>query len=88
MRNDSWVGLPYKLGDYLKAGLHVVSSLHGECGALLARTGFGRTYEWGDVKSLLRAVESLSPGVVTLPAELRAETIYAQYVARVTAGLV
>lgn len=88
MRNDSWVGLPYKLGDYLKAGLHVVSSLHGECGALLARTGFGRTYEWGDVKSLLRAVESLSPGAVTLPAELRAETIYAQYVARVTAGLV
>lgn len=83
MRDDSWVGLPNKLADYLKAGLHVVSSLHGECGALLASTGFGRTYAWGDVVSLLRAVESLPSGPVTLPTELCADAIYRQYVRRV-----
>ncbi|MGN0833267.1 MAG: glycosyltransferase family 4 protein [Kiritimatiellia bacterium] len=87
MRDDSWVGLPYKLGDYLKAGLPVVSSLRGECGELLARTGFGRTYEWGGVESFLQAVESLPPGAVTLPVELCAETIYAQYVRRIGALL-
>lgn len=85
MRDDSWVGLPYKLGDYLQAGLHVVSSLHGECGELLARTGFGRTYAWGDVESLLRAVDDLPSGVVSLPTELCAGTIYRQYVRRVCA---
>ncbi|MGN0852717.1 MAG: glycosyltransferase [Kiritimatiellia bacterium] len=80
MRDDSWVGLPYKLGDYLKAGLPVVSSLHGECGELLARTGTGRTYDWGDGASFIRAVEGVPAGRVALPEELRAETIYAQYV--------
>ena len=83
MRDDSWVGLPYKLGDYLCAGLQVVSSLHGECGELLVRTGFGRTYEWGSPGSLLDALDGLKPTEVALPEELRAEVIYPRYVQRV-----
>jgi len=81
MRDDSWVGLPNKLTDYLAAGLPVVSSLHGECGALLARTGFGTTYERGNEESLLVALRSLRRDViVSLPEELRAERIYPDYV--------
>lgn len=83
MRDDSWVGLPYKLGDYLRAGLHIVSSLHGECGALLERTGFGRTYDWDSSDSLLSAVDALPKAAVSLPGELRAESIYPRYVERV-----
>jgi len=85
MRDDSWVGLPYKLADYLRARLLVVSSLHGECGDLLERTGYGRTYEWQSVESLLAALASLTPACVTLPDELRAESIYPKYVQRVSA---
>ena len=85
MRDDSWVGLPYKLGDYLKAGLPVVSSLHGECGDLLRRTGYGRTYDWGSSASLLAALDALPPdGNVVLPEGLRAERIYPDYVSRVS----
>jgi len=80
MRDDSWVGLPNKMTDYLNAGLRIVSSLHGECGALLERTGFGRTYEWGDADSLLSALDGLAEVSVTLPDELRAESIYPKYV--------
>jgi len=80
MRDDSWVGLPYKLADYLSAGLHVVSSLHGECGALLERTGFGRAYDWGSAQSLLAAIDALSSVPVSLPDVLRAESIYPKYV--------
>jgi len=83
MRDDSWVGLPNKLTDYLNAGLHVVSSLHGECGALLERTGFGRTYDRGNVGSLLAALDGLPGGSVSLPDELRGESIYPKYVERV-----
>ena len=83
MRDDSWVGLPYKLGDYLAAGLQVVSSLHGECGELLLRTGYGQVYDWQSVDSLLSALDALRPAAVTLPAELRAEQIYSAYVREV-----
>lgn len=80
MRDDSWVGLPNKLGDYLAAGLQVVSSLHGECGELLLRTGYGQVYDWQSVDSLLAALDALRPTEVTLPDELRAEQIYPAYV--------
>lgn len=83
MRDDSWVGLPYKLGDYLAAGLQVVSSLHGECGELLLRTGYGQVYDWQSVDSLLAALDALRPTEVTLPDELRAEQIYSAYVREV-----
>jgi len=85
MRDDSWVGLPYKLADYLKAGALVVSSLHGECGELLERTGCGRTYLWKSPESLLEALSALEPGRTALPDELRAECIYPEYVKRVQA---
>lgn len=83
MRDDSWVGLPYKLGDYLAAGLQVVSSLHGECGDLLLRTGYGQVYDWQSVDSLLTALAALRPVEVSLPAELRAEEIYSAYLQNV-----
>jgi len=84
MRDDSWVGLPYKLGDYLKAGLRVVSSLHGECGDLLVRSGFGGVYEGKSPESFLAALDGLPPAAVNLPDELCAEAIYPRYVERVT----
>ena len=80
MRDDSWVGLPYKLGDYLAAGLKVVSSLHGECAELLERARLGSVYDFGSADSLLRALASLPGGAVRLPDELRAERIYPRYV--------
>ena len=84
MRDDSWVGLPYKLGDYLSAGLRIVSSLHGECGELLLRTGYGRTYDRQSADSLLAALDALPPVAVTLPDELRADLIYPRYVRRIS----
>lgn len=80
MRDDSWVGLPYKLADYLQAGLRVLSSLHGECGGLLAETGFGGTYELMSADSFLAALDALRPADVRLPDFLRAEEIYPAYV--------
>lgn len=80
MRDDSWVGLPYKLGDYLAAGLPVVSSLHGECGDLLEREGLGATYDFGSSVSLRRALAAVPTGPVALPDALRADLIYPQYV--------
>ena len=87
MRDDSWVGLPYKLCDYLAAGLPVASSLHGECGDLLARERVGCTYDFGSCESFLEAVKRISDsgiaGAVRLPESLDASRIYAEYVRRV-----
>lgn len=81
MRDDSWVGLPYKLGDYLAAGLPVLSSLHGECGELLTREGVGAVYDFGSATSLLKALKALPAGRVSLPDSLRADRIYPRLVA-------
>lgn len=81
MRDDSWVGLPYKLGDYLAAGLPVLSSLHGECGRLLETEKVGATYDFGSSASLLEALGKLPGGRVALPESLRADLIYRRYVA-------
>ncbi len=83
MLDESGVGLPYKLTDYLKSHLHVLSSLHGECGEILARTGFGETYVAHDPASLLAALDRLKPASVALPSALRAEEIYRGYVSRI-----
>lgn len=81
MRDDSWVGLPYKLGDYLAAALPVVSSLHGECGALISEFGLGATYDFGSPESAAAAIRVLARhGAVSLPDCLRAEAIYPAYV--------
>lgn len=89
MRDDSWVALPYKLGDYLAAGLKIVSSLHGECGDLLVREEVGATYDFGSSASLLAAlktVESLPADKKNLPEVLRADSIYPKYVSFVTSS--
>ena len=87
MRDDSWVGLPYKLCDYLAAGLPVASSLHGECGVLLERENVGCTYDGGSPESLLAAVrrieEGRTEGGVKLPQCLDASRIYEGYVRHV-----
>ena len=87
MRDDSWVGLPYKLCDYLAAGLPVASSLHGECGELLARESAGCTYDFGSSESFLAAVRRIVDGgmvgAVRLPKCLDASRIYAEYVRRI-----
>lgn len=88
MRDDSWVGLPYKLGDYLAAGLPVVSSLHGECGELLEREGLGAVYDFGSPSSLVKALKSLPAGRVALPDSLRADRIYPRLVADLKEGFV
>ena len=87
MRDDSWVGLPYKLGDYLVAGLPVVSSLHGECGALLEGEGLGKCYDWGSQTSLLAALDGLPTAEIVLPDRLRADLIYPAYVAQAVSVL-
>ena len=89
MRDDSWVGLPYKLGDYLAAGLFVVSSLHGECGALLESEQAGTTYDFASADSFLAACARLrslraARGKTNLPEALRADRIYPAYVALLT----
>lgn len=89
MRDDSWVALPYKLGDYLAAGLKVVSSLHGECGELIVRERLGAVYDLGSAESLLaalRAIETLPADKINLPEVLRADSIYPKYVAFVTSS--
>ena len=75
MRDDSWVGLPNKLFDYLAAGLRVASSLNGECGELLRRERLGAVYDFASPDSLLAALGSLrdSAAAVPLPEFLRAD---------------
>ena len=42
LRDDIWAGLPHKLGDYIAAGLRVLTSLEGECRELVERHRAGR----------------------------------------------
>ena len=52
MRQDSHVGLPYKLADYCAAGLAVVFSLDGECRRLLETKKAGSFYNPANVLDL------------------------------------
>ena len=87
MRDDSWVGMPYKLFDYLAAGLPVVTTLHGECGALVEESRVGLTCDFGNVDSMLAALRKVIdgelPGKVVLPSRLAAAEIYPEYVRNV-----
>ena len=60
MAAESWVGVPYKLCDYARAGLKVVSSLGGETSGLLERWQCGATYRAGDAASFAAAVASVA----------------------------
>ncbi len=88
MPAESWVGLPYKFGDYARAGLRIVSSLGGESAALLEKYRCGATYRVGDAASLAAAVARAAPlpraAALRLCAEeLDARRIYDGYVARI-----
>lgn len=56
MFDASCVGVPYKLADYVAAGLPVASSLHGETEELLLRHDAGVTYPAGEPEAMRRAV--------------------------------
>ena len=88
MAADSWVGIPYKLCDYAKAGLRIVSSLGGESAAFLEKYRCGTTYRSGDPASLaaaIRAAMSLDRKASRrmCETEFDASRIYAEYVDRV-----
>jgi len=85
MKDDSWVGLPYKLCDYAQAGLAIVSSLEGETASLLEKYRCGATYRPGDAQSLAAAVRKAAAlgreGARRMcEEELDAAKIYADYV--------
>lgn len=85
LADESFVGLPYKLGDYVRSGLRVVTSLGGECAEKLARYGAGVAYLRGDAHSFARAVRAaaaLPPDAsrALAEAELDARKIYREYV--------
>ena len=58
MFDESCVGVPYKLADYVAAGLPVVSSLHGETAELISSHKSGVTYQARDMAAFLNAVRS------------------------------
>lgn len=82
LRDDSFVGLPYKIGDYAQHLLKIVSSLGGECAAMLSRYSIGSIYRPGDVESLVSAIKSinvLKPDFPGLLDELDSGRIYSEY---------
>ena len=88
MTADSWVGIPYKLCDYAKAGLRVVSSLGGESAAFLEKYRCGATYRSGDPASLTAAIRKAATldrraSRRMCETEFDARRIYAGYVDRV-----
>ena len=58
MSDESCVGIPYKLADYARFGLFVLSSLRGESAALLAKHHVGALYTAGDPQSLVEKLKS------------------------------
>lgn len=69
MRQDSWVGLPYKLADYCAAGLPVISSLDGECRQLLDTKKAGFYYEPGNTDALISVLKAYLQNPERLTAE-------------------
>ena len=89
LSDDTFVGLPYKLGDYAARGLRMVTSLGGECSAMLERHRAGAAYRAGDAASFKRAVEkalAMEPDFPSLLSELDAGRIYREYAAFAAAG--
>ena len=63
MDPSSCVGIPYKLADYAKSSLAIVSSLGGESARLLKEYGAGVSYTYGESASLVNAVKSIIPRI-------------------------
>ena len=88
MFDDSCVGVPYKLADYVAAGLPVVNTLHGETERLLAEHGAGVTCPAGDARALCAAVAdlrardaaALRAGASALARIFDADAVYSAYV--------
>jgi glycosyltransferase involved in cell wall biosynthesis len=88
LSDNTFVGLPYKLGDYAAHNLRMVTSLRGECAAILKRHNAGAVYDTKDADSFMAAakkVQASTPDFDSLLSELDAEKIYASYVDRVSA---
>ena len=85
MDDSSCVGVPYKLCDYAKASLAIVSSLGGESAKLLARHEAGALYRASDAASLVRTLSSLDTAKCGANAfrmaqsDLDAAAIYSDY---------
>ncbi len=88
MFDNSCVGVPYKLADYVAAGVPVVNTLHGETERLLAEHGAGVTCAAGDVQALCAAVAdlrawdatALRAGALSLARLFDADSVYSAYV--------
>mgnify|MGYP002625173000 CR=1 FL=1 len=88
LSDNTFVGLPYKLGDYAAHNLRMVTSLRGECAAILERHNAGAVYDAKDPSSFMTAakkVQASTPDFDSLLSELDAEKIYASYVDRISA---
>ena len=88
LSDDTFVGLPYKLGDYAVHNLLMVTSLRGECAAILEKHNAGAVYDAKDPSSFIAAakkVQASTPDFTSLLSELDAEKIYADYVDRICA---
>lgn len=66
VRGESLIACPYKVADYLAAGMPVLNSLPGELADLLAEYGAGRQFEVGSPESFVAAIEAWArePGAV------------------------
>ena len=87
LSDNTFVGLPYKLGDYAAHNLRMVTSLRGECAAILEKHSVGAVYDAKDANSFIEAakkVQASTPDFATLLSELDAEKIYATYVDRIS----
>ena len=83
LSDDTFVGLPYKLGDYAAHNLRMVTSLRGECAAILERHNAGAVYDAKDPASFIAAAKKAldtTPGFDQLLDELDARRIYDDYV--------
>ena len=88
MDPSSCVGIPYKMADYAKSSLAIVSSLGGESARLLNEYGAGVSYSFGESTSLVQAVKSLFPRLAEmrkaasrmLDEQFDASKIYGSYV--------
>jgi glycosyltransferase involved in cell wall biosynthesis len=63
MREESFVGMPYKIADYSAAGLAIVSSLPGESRALIESYGSGAFYAADDDLSCVRAIRAVAKNI-------------------------
>ena len=83
LSDDTFVGLPYKLGDYAAHNLRMVTSLRGECAAILEKHNAGAVYDAKDPSSFIAAaqkVQASTPDFDSLLSELDAGRIYDDYV--------